>query len=93
MRLRYSAAARTQLDEIGIFIAKQDPVVAPHVLRRIRAASEHLKRFPYLGRTGRAPDTFEWPVSGLPYIIVYEVFVGDEDEVIVLNVFHGTQDR
>lgn len=94
MRLRYSAAANTQLDEIGNFIARQDGViVAQHILRRVRAAGERLKRFPYLAHPGRVPDTFERHVSGLPYTIIYEVFVGDEDEVVVLNVFHGAQDR
>ena len=93
MRLRYSAAARSQLDDIGDYIAQHDPVAAQQVLWRIRAAAERLRRFPYMGRSGREPGTFEWPVRGLPYIIVYEVFVDDEDEVMVLNVFHGAQDR
>jgi len=30
---------------------------------------------------------------GLPYIIVYETGVADPDEVLILGVFHGAQDR
>ena len=45
-----------------------------------------------MGRPGRAPDTREWVVHGLPYLIVYRV---DEtkDELTVLAIFHGAQDR
>jgi toxin ParE1/3/4 len=40
----------------------------------------------------RVEPTHEWVVVGLPYIIVYEV---DEaaDEVAIIAVFHGAQDR
>jgi toxin ParE1/3/4 len=32
-------------------------------------------------------------VRGQPYIIVYEVGLPDADEVMILGVFHGAQDR
>jgi plasmid stabilization system protein ParE len=41
---------------------------------------------------GRAPGTYEWIVQGLPYILVYKINA-DEDEVDVVAVFHGAQDR
>ncbi|MBV9076947.1 MAG: type II toxin-antitoxin system RelE/ParE family toxin, partial [Methylobacteriaceae bacterium] len=43
-------------------------------------------------RDGPDPNTREWIVTGLPYIIVYEID-WDRDEIVVLNVFHGAQDR
>jgi plasmid stabilization system protein ParE len=45
-----------------------------------------------MGRPGRAAGTREWVVHGLPYLIVYRV---DEtlDELTVLAIFHGAQDR
>ena len=43
-----------------------------------------------MGRPGRAESTREL-VEG-PYIIVYEVGQ-DRDELVVLAVFHGAQDR
>ena len=45
-----------------------------------------------MGRRGRAHDTHEWVVRGLPYIVVYRI--NDEvDELRVLAIFHGAQDR
>jgi len=32
-------------------------------------------------------------VHGLPYIIVYDVALGEQDEVVILAVFHGAQRR
>ena len=37
--------------------------------------------------------TYEWVVRGLPYIVVYDISLGDKDEVVILGVFHGAQDR
>jgi toxin ParE1/3/4 len=34
--------------------------------------------------------TYAWVMRGLPYIIVYQM---DTDEVLILGVFHGAQDR
>jgi toxin ParE1/3/4 len=46
-----------------------------------------------MGHAGRVPGTHEWVVGGLPYIIVYEIGMTEPDEVLVLGVFHGAQDR
>jgi toxin ParE1/3/4 len=62
------------------------------VVGRIRAAVDRLQTLPHRGRTGKAPGTLEWVVKGLPYIIVYEIR-DDENEIMILNVFHGAQDR
>ena len=46
-----------------------------------------------MGHTGRVAGTYEWVVRGLPYIIVYQTGARDPDEVLILGVFHGAQDR
>jgi toxin ParE1/3/4 len=46
-----------------------------------------------MGHAGRVSGTHEWVVRGLPYIIVYEIGVPELDEVLVLGVFHGAQNR
>jgi plasmid stabilization system protein ParE len=56
------------------------------------AAAERLGDFPHIGHAGLAPGTYEWPVTGLPYILVHEVYEEDK-EVVILAVFHGAQDR
>lgn len=45
-----------------------------------------------MGHVGNAPGTYEWVVTGLPYIVVYEVD-SDNDEVKITAVFHGAQHR
>ena len=49
--------------------------------------------FPEAGRPGRSSGTRELTVRGLPYIIVYEVNTERPEELLVLGVFHGAQDR
>jgi toxin ParE1/3/4 len=46
-----------------------------------------------MGHAGRVAGTHEWVVRGLPCIIVYEIGVPEPDEVLVLGVFHGAQNR
>lgn len=45
-----------------------------------------------MGHIGRAPTTYEWVIPGLPYIVVYKIDSG-ANEVAVVAVFHGAQDR
>jgi toxin ParE1/3/4 len=62
------------------------------VITRIRAAAEQLGEFPHIGHLGLVAGTHEWVVKGLPYVIVHELHAR-RDEVVVLGVFHGAQDR
>ena len=93
MRLRYTAEARSHIEAIFNFINDRNPNAAVQVAARIRFAAERLADFPRIGHAGRVPGTYEWVVSGLPYIIVYDVALGDRDELTVMGVFHGAQDR
>ena len=45
-----------------------------------------------MGHAGHDPDTFDWVVPRLPYIVVYEVDRALK-RVVVTAVFHGAQDR
>jgi toxin ParE1/3/4 len=54
--------------------------------------ADRLGEFPQLGRVGSVPGTYEWTVPRLPYIIVHEVNE-ESEEIVVLGVFHGAQDR
>jgi len=93
MRLRYTAEARGHLAEIFNYLNDRNPIAATQVVARIRMAAERLAEFPRIGHAGRVPSTFEWVVRGLPYIVVYDINLGDEDEIVILGVFHGAQDR
>ena len=93
MRLRYTAEARGHIAEIFNYINDRNSVAATQVAARLRLAAERLAEFPRIGHAGRVPGTYEWVVRGLPYVIVYDLSPGNEDEVVILGVFHGAQDR
>ncbi len=73
MRVRWLAAARADVREIGRWIAKDRPDAAKDVARRIRRSAQTLGQNPGLGRAGVVLDTRERVVTGLPYIIIYRV--------------------
>jgi toxin ParE1/3/4 len=93
VRLRYTAEARGHIAGIFNYINDRNSDAATQVAARIRLAVERLAEFPRIGHVGHVPGTFEWVVRGLPYVVVYDVSLGDEDEVVILGVFHGAQDR
>ena len=92
MRVTFDPAARDELDDIFQWIAKDSPRAAHELIARIEAKVMCLE-FPeltHMGRPGLVQGTrelLEWP-----YIIVYKVFE-DRDEIAVLTVVHGAQDR
>lgn len=92
LRLRYSFEALTQISAIHDYISEQNPYAAAKVISRIRAAAERLREFPHIGHVGVVAGALEWTVKGLPYVMVYEVDP-DADEVIILGIYHGAQDR
>ena len=85
-------SAYDDLERIHAWIEEDRPRSADSVIDRILESTEQLGRFPYIGRIGRALDTYELVVPSLPYIVVYQVNA-DDDVVIVIGVFHGAQDR
>jgi toxin ParE1/3/4 len=93
VRLRYTAQAREHIAGIYDYIRQRNPAAAIEVIARIRLAAERLTEFPRIGHAGRVAGTHEWVVRGLPCIIVYEIGVPEPDEVLVLGVFHGAQNR
>lgn len=92
MKLVFDERALSDLKRIYNWIAKDNAMAAKAVVERLFASIEHLVLFPHMGRAGRDKDTQEWVVPRLPYIIVYEIDAA-RDEVIVIAVVHGAQDR
>ena len=92
MRVRYTLEALAHLDAIHSYIEPRNPNAAQRVIARIRAAADRLGEFPNIGHQGLVAGTCEWSVKGLPYVIVHELNF-EANEVVVLGVFHGAQDR
>jgi len=62
--------------------------------RHIAETINTLRSLPRLGRVGRRKGTRELGVAGLPYVIVYRIDITDKgDEVVILGIFHGVQNR
>ena len=92
MKLVFDDRALADLEGIYRWIAQDSPASAKAVVDRLFGSIELLISFPFMGHAGHVPDTFEWVVPRLPYIVVYEVDQARE-QVIVMAVFHGAQDR
>jgi plasmid stabilization system protein ParE len=72
MRLIVDASAWRDLDDIGRWIARDNPDAARRVLIHLLTTIEQLGHFPRLARPGRVSGTYERVVTGMPYIIVFE---------------------
>ncbi len=89
MLLLFADPASRDLDEIIDYIAIDNPAAAERIFRAILVTAGRLEKFPNIGRAGRIPGTRELSISGLPYLLVYEV---NSDAVIILAVFHTSRD-
>ena len=92
MRVTFDPAASDELDGIFAWIAKDSPRAAFEMLARIEVKVMRLETpaLTHMGRPGLVEGTrelVEWP-----YIIVYKVYEKSE-EIVIVSVVHGTQDR
>jgi toxin ParE1/3/4 len=92
MKLVFDTRAISDIEDIYRWISSDSPSVAKAVVDRVFHSIERLSSFPQMGRAGSEPGTREWVVPRLPYIVVYEL--NDlADELVIIAVFHGAQDR
>lgn len=92
MRVTFDPAARTELDRIFAWIAKDNPRAAFEMIARIEAKVMRLEtpELANMGRPGLVEGTRE--LLEYPYIIVYKVYE-ERDEIVMVSVVHGAQDR
>ena len=88
MTVWWMPSAETDLDQIELYIAADNPEAAAAVAERILEATAVLERFPLAGRAGRVEGTREIVVTGTPYIIAYAV---RRDQIVILAVVHGSR--
>ena len=92
MELVFDDEAIADLENIYDWIATDSPSAAKKLVQRLFSSVELLISFPFMGHAGREPDTFEWVVPRLPYIVIYEVDRVSE-RITITAVLHGAQDR
>ncbi len=92
MRVTFDPAARSELDRVFAWIAKDNPRAAFEMIARIEAKVMRLgaPELANMGRPGLVKGTRE--LLEYPYIIVYKVHE-ERDEIVVISIVHGAQDR
>ena len=92
MRVTFDPAARSELDRVFEWIAKDNPRAAFEMIARIEAKVTRLGTpgLANMGRPGVVPGTRE--LLEYPYIVVYKVYE-ERDEVVIISVVHGARER
>lgn len=88
MKLRWTAPALRDLEEIGDYISRDNRAAADRVVTSILDQVQSLTTHPHIGRPGRVPETRELVIPDTPYIAPYRA---PGDEVQVLAVLHGAR--
>ncbi|HEY3660383.1 MAG TPA: type II toxin-antitoxin system RelE/ParE family toxin [Candidatus Udaeobacter sp.] len=93
-RLLVREKALADIEELGAFIARDNPAAATEVVRAIRLSFEQLAHMPRLGRIVRKVKTSGqirmWLSPAFPnYLIFYREL---PDGVDIVRVLHGARD-
>jgi plasmid stabilization system protein ParE len=91
VKIRYTARALAQLDEIYSYIETHNPGAAKRVKSRIKQSIGRLVRHPYSCRPTENPAIRVLAVVRYPYLVFYSV---DEaaNEVHILRIRHSARD-
>jgi toxin ParE1/3/4 len=88
MQVRWTTPAAQDLADITLYIQQDKESAALAVAKTLFDAANSLDFQPSRGRVGRIPGTRELVVSGLPYIVVYQV---TKIAIEILHIYHGAQ--
>lgn len=89
MKLRHTAKALGELDDILTWIAEQSPRGARNVQRRLRTMIDLLAEHPRSGQMTNEPRLRRIVVAPYPYLVFFEAA---DDEVIIIGVRQGARD-
>ncbi len=87
-KIRWLRLALADLDELMVYIAKDNPEAATKVAGKIWETTRMLSNHPAMGKPGRVPGTREMIVTGTSYIVPYRVVA---NEVQILRILHGAR--
>lgn len=89
MNVNFTPQAQDDLVAIRGWIAEDDKDAADRVISRIRQTIMMFGLFPMMGHEGDVPDTREFKVTGLPYLVVYRI--ASATELDILTVIHSAR--
>jgi toxin ParE1/3/4 len=87
-KIRWLRLALADLDELMVYIAKDNQEAATKVAGKIWETTQMLSNHPAMGKPGRLPGTREMVVTGTSYIVPYRVVA---NEVQILRILHGAR--
>lgn len=85
--LFWTETAFRDLDEIGSYIALDNPHAAEQIVRRITETVAALSYHPKMGRANDDGLTRRVVVNGTPYVVVHRL----RERIEILTVFHGAR--
>jgi len=85
MKVRYTAAARADTDQILAHIRKDNPPAAKAVAAALKGAVARLRSFPRIGAETDEPGIYIKIVRPYRYLIFYRI---TDDAVLIRNVRH-----
>jgi toxin ParE1/3/4 len=90
MRIRWTQAAADDFESIANYLTEHHPTYIHSTILEIHQRIQSLLSFSSRGRPGRIEGTRELVIPRLPYIVVYRIAV---DDVEILHIYHGSQQR
>jgi plasmid stabilization system protein ParE len=90
MKIRYTATARAEADEVFKHIARDNPVAAAAVAAAIRDAITRLADFPRIGAATNDPNVFIKIARPYRYLIFFTI---ERDTLIIRRVRHPARRR
>jgi len=92
-RLLWTPTARADVYDIIDYISAENPDAAERAAQKIETVANNLAVFA-TGRQGRVTGTYEKLVTGLPYIIAYEIkpLPDGSEMVIILHLIHAARE-
>ena len=88
MQIVWLKTALKNLDELGAYIAQDNPIAASQTVNLTTSQVKQLSTQPALGRPGRVLGTRELVISNTHYLVPYRI---KNNTVEILRVFHTSQ--
>ena len=88
MKVRYTATALAEVEEIFAYISNRNHRAAISVRERIERTIDTLAEIPEIAQLTDEPGVRRMPLRSYPYLIFYTVEVG---ELVILHVRHGAR--
>ena len=85
MQIVWLKTVLKNLDELGAYIAQDNPIAASQMVNLITSQVKQLSTQPAMGRPGRVLGTRELVISNTHYLVPYRI---KNNMVEILRVFH-----